>query len=46
MIDSNIGHDQFVLIDNMKWEKKNSEKIKWIFIALNIFCLQKLKVVK
>ena len=48
MINSNISHDEFVLInivlkeyDNVKKEIKNSNIIKWTLIALNVLCLQK-----
>ena len=41
LIDSNVIHDEFVLINNvlneykeMKKEMKNSNSIKWIFISL------------
>ena len=43
LIDSNIGHDEFVSINNvlneyedMKKEIKISNNIKWIFIVSNV----------
>ena len=48
LINSNISHDEFVLInivlkeyDNVKKEIKNPNIIKWILIVLNVLCLQK-----